>query len=67
MPSANKCLQCNGCCDIVMVLPRRFYRCFYCRIYYDIVDGKIVEVDIEKETCIPKTVLDEMYSKENSK
>ena len=65
MPSNKKCLECNGCCDNVTIYPRRFFHCFYCDIYYDIVDGKFIEIDIEKEMGISKEVLrKQMYPEE---
>jgi hypothetical protein len=67
MPSTNKCPFCNSCLDIIMVMPRRYFRCWLEAKYFNLIDGKIVEVDIEKETGIPKAVLDEWYNKESSK
>lgn len=44
MATGKKCLECNGCCDIVYFLPKRFLYCSFCKIYYDIFDGKLTVV-----------------------
>jgi hypothetical protein len=44
MPSGKKCPDCKLCLDIVFILPRRFFHCFLCLKYYDIVDGNLVQV-----------------------
>jgi len=50
---SKKCPICNGCITPTWILDRkRVFWCFLCRKYYDIVDGKLVEVDkdeIERE------------------
>jgi len=43
-----KCLDCKLCMDILMVDNKRLYRCFLCRKVYDIVDKKLVVVDVNK-------------------
>lgn len=59
----HKCLECNGCCDIVMIMPRRFYHCFYCNLYYDIIDKKFTLVDAPAIMDIPKEELNKLFYK----
>jgi hypothetical protein len=61
-----KCKECRSCLDTVIIPPRRFYHCFLCDIYSERKNGKMLIVDIVKETGISKEILDKMY-KETSK
>lgn len=56
-----KCPNCNSCCDIVWILPRRFFHCWLCDIYYDFLEGKMITIDIEAATGISNTVLREQF------
>lgn len=42
--STKKCPDCVLCMDIVYFGPLRFYQCWLCQKYYNIIDNKIVEV-----------------------
>jgi len=45
----HKCLVCNGCLTPTWIAERkRVFWCFLCRKYYDIIGGKIAEIDREK-------------------
>ena len=46
-------------------MPRRFFHCWLCDIYYDIKDGKLVVVNIEEEMGITKEILNDMYHEES--
>lgn len=61
---AKKCPECRSCTDIVWIEPRRFFHCWLCDIYYDIVDNKFIVVDVTKELNITKETLAEIYKKE---
>ena len=56
-----KCLKCNGCCDIVWIMPRRVYHCQFCNIYYDIIDHKLTMIDAKALTGISQEELDKMF------
>jgi hypothetical protein len=49
MPVGKKCLTCNGCLDLIYIIPRRFFYCAFCKIHYDVIDNKITKVDVEEE------------------
>jgi hypothetical protein len=44
MPSSKKCPDCKLCLDYVYFMPRRFFHCFLCLKYYDIIDGKLTVI-----------------------
>jgi len=46
--SGKKCLECNGCCDIIYRENRRFFHCEFCDIYYDIIDNKLTKIDVDE-------------------
>ena len=39
-----KCPECNGCMDLVWVLPNRYYYCDFCEVYYGGADSNLQEV-----------------------
>jgi hypothetical protein len=43
----HKCEVCNGCLTATWIVNKRYFHCWFCRIYYDIVDKKMVKIDIE--------------------
>ena len=49
MGTGKKCPDCNLCLDVVYFLPKRFLRCFLCKKYYDIIEGKLTVVIPEEE------------------
>jgi hypothetical protein len=57
---AHKCLECNGCTDAVWILPRRFFHCAFCDIYYDIIADVMVKVDVVNEMNIHQEILDKI-------
>lgn len=40
-----KCPDCLLCLDVIWIVPRRIFRCYLCEKMYDILDGKLVEID----------------------
>jgi len=58
-----KCPTCQSCCDTVMIMPRRFYHCYLCNIYYDIIEGKFTPVDAPAIMGVPKEELDKVFYK----
>lgn len=64
MGSGKKCLDCRLCLDIVYFLPRRFYHCFLCQKYYDIIDAKLTVVNPDEEL---KKHLDLLVKQEEEK
>ena len=46
---SKKCLDCNLCLDVIWIEPRRFYHCFLCGQYYDIINGVITKIDVGAE------------------
>lgn len=65
MPVGKKCLECNGCCDIIYRMPRRFFHCDFCDIYYDIIDNKLTRIDVDKEMMeYTKIIMEQQRQKE---
>jgi len=63
---SKKCPSCNSCLDIIWIMPRRFYHCWLEDVYYDLVDNKIVVVDVEKELGIHKEILSKMIQEKSN-
>lgn len=61
---AKKCTVCNSCTDYVWIMPRRFFHCWLCDKYYDIIDGTMIEVDVKSIMGITQEQLDALYKKE---
>ena len=62
-----KCPVCNGCMDMIWVMPRRFYRCWFCKEFYDIVDNKSVVIDVQKIMNISKEELNALVEQYEQK
>lgn len=64
MPSSKKCPECKLCLDIIHILPRRFYHCYLCDRFFDVLDNKITQVDVDVEM---KKHLDILVKQEEEK
>lgn len=58
MHSDKKCLECDGCTDIIWLEPRRFFHCRFCNLFYDIEDNTFVKVDVYTLMGVAKAELD---------
>lgn len=47
-----KCPSCNSCLDQFWILPRMFYHCWLEDLYFKIDGGKIVIINLKKETGV---------------
>lgn len=47
-----KCPSCNSCLDMVWILPNRFYHCWLEDIWYNIIEEKMVIINIFEATGI---------------
>lgn len=65
---AKKCPDCQLCLDTIWIMPRRFFHCYLCLNYYDIIDGKVTKIIVEDELKSHLDLLiEQQESKENEK
>lgn len=53
-----------SCTDVVWIMPRRFFHCWLCDIYYDIIDDKFTAINIEETMNVSKSALSEAMKEE---
>jgi len=46
---SKKCLDCKLCLDVIWIEPKRFYHCFLCDQFYDIIGGVLTKIDVDTE------------------
>jgi hypothetical protein len=51
--------------DTVWIEPRRFFRCWLCGQFYDIIDGQFVKINVDEELAKHIAILIEQQEKSN--
>lgn len=54
-----KCPECQSCLDMIWIMPKRFYRCWLCRDFYNIIDNKLTKLTLE-EMGFPQEIIDKV-------
>jgi len=59
MAYKKKCPVCQSCLDMIWILPKRFYHCWLCKDFYDIINNELVVVSID-DMGFPQELVDDI-------